>query len=118
MISDIELSGKKCNKRGGVCGPAERCAVWIWNGDDREGCVNEYHCDTFGRLANDKTKGRRDREWFSITCSVAGDRDWITNAYTKHETEVPALAQNIQDKLEEKDMNEVMKTHWRYKPST
>jgi len=53
MISDRAISGNKCSKRRpDKCPKGERCGLWIHDGDDREGCVNEYHCDTFGRLVN------------------------------------------------------------------
>ena len=80
MISDQKLSGNKCSKRGGECGDGEQCAIWIHNGDDREGCVTDSQCNTYGRLVNDETRGKKEREWFTITCRT-DDPEWTKKAY-------------------------------------
>jgi hypothetical protein len=84
MVSDANLSGKRCSKRGGECGAKEQCALWIHNHDDREGCVADSQCNTFGRLVNEETRGEASREWFTITCH-SDNADWIKKAYEFHE---------------------------------
>ena len=63
MTSDVGDSGTKCRKRErkNKCPEGELCGFWLHDGDDREACVNESVCETFGRHVLPGNKEKEDR---------------------------------------------------------
>ena len=55
------------------CGEGEVCGYWVHNNDDREQCINEQNCNTFGRMATSGTRDDVQRERFVWNCQSMED---------------------------------------------
>jgi len=61
-------------------------------------------------MANDETRGRLAREWFSITC-ISKDPEWVKKGYERHIKVLPKLADQIQN---DNKFSKVGQFNWRY----
>merc|ERR1712107_385713 len=81
---------KKCGKGDteNVCGTGMKCALWVYAGDDREYCVPDAVCDTWGRWVGGDQKDMDGGAIFSLTCAadppVEGWAKTASDAHTEN----------------------------------